>query len=344
MTPTVQLLHYIRRLKEREMNKYHIAVVGAGGLVGSTIIKVLEEREFPVESLTLFGSKRSAGSTIIFDAKEIVVRELADNSFQERFDIVFFAAGGDVSRLFAPIAAESGALVIDNSSVFRMKDEVPLVVPEVNPEAIGNARLIANPNCSTIQCMPPLKALKDAYGLKRVVYNTYQAVSGSGIAGLRDLDEGLQKFYPRKILGNVIPHIDSFLSSGYTKEEMKMIEETQKILDDHTLGVSATTVRVPVRFAHCVSINAELKHPFSTEKLREVLENYPGIVVVDDPSSLLYPIPEDAEGKDDILIGRIRRDSSLPSAVNLWVVADNVRKGAATNAVQIAEEIIRRNK
>lgn len=323
-------------------NKYRVAVVGASGLVGSTILKVLEERAFPVETMTLFASKRSAGSVRMFAGKEVVVRELTEESFQERFDIVFFAAGGDVSRRFVPMAVESGAVVIDNSSVFRMDAEVPLVVPEVNPEAIGESRLIANPNCSTIQCMPILKAIKDAYGLKRVVYNSYQAVSGSGLAGLRDLDEGLQEFYPRKIKGNVIPHIDSFLDSGYTKEEMKMIRETQKILNDETLGVTATTVRVPVRFAHCVSINAELGHPFSMEELREVLAKYPGIVVMDDPSHQLYPIPEDAEGKDEIFVGRIRRDGSLPSAVNLWVVADNVRKGAATNAVQIAEEIIRR--
>lgn len=323
-------------------NKYRVAVVGASGLVGSTIMKVLEERAFPVETMTLFASKRSAGSVRIFAGKEVVVRELTEESFQERFDIVFFAAGGDVSRRFVPMAVESGAVVIDNSSVFRMDDEVPLVVPEVNPEAIEESRLIANPNCSTIQCMPVLKAIKDAYGLKRVVYNSYQAVSGSGLAGLRDLDEGLQEFYPRKIKGNVIPHIDSFLDSGYTKEEMKMIRETQKILNDETLGVTATTVRVPVRFAHCVSINAELGHPFSMEELREVLAKYPGIVVMDDPSHQLYPIPEDAEGKDEIFVGRIRRDGSLPSAVNLWVVADNVRKGAATNAVQIAEAIIRR--
>ncbi|MGI6696635.1 MAG: aspartate-semialdehyde dehydrogenase [Christensenellales bacterium] len=323
-------------------NKYRVAVVGASGLVGSTIMKVLEERAFPVETMTLFASKRSAGSVRIFAGKEVVVRELTEESFQERFDIVFFAAGGDVSRRFVPMAVESGAVVIDNSSVFRMDDEVPLVVPEVNPEAIGESRLIANPNCSTIQCMPVLKAIKDAYGLKRVVYNSYQAVSGSGLAGLRDLDEGLQEFYPRKIKGNVIPHIDSFLDSGYTKEEMKMIRETQKILNDEALGVTATTVRVPVRFAHCVSINAELGHPFSMEELREVLAKYPGIVVMDDPSHQLYPIPEDAEGKDEIFVGRIRRDGSLPSAVNLWVVADNVRKGAATNAVQIAEAIIRR--
>lgn len=323
-------------------NKYRVAVVGASGLVGSTIMKVLEERAFPVETMTLFASKRSAGSVRMFAGKEVVVRELTEESFQERFDIVFFAAGGDVSKRFVPMAVESGAVIIDNSSVFRMDDEVPLVVPEVNPEAIGESRLIANPNCSTIQCMPVLKAIKNAYGLKRVVYNSYQAVSGSGLAGLRDLDEGLQEFYPRKIKGNVIPHIDSFLDSGYTKEEMKMIRETQKILNDETLGVTATTVRVPVRFAHCVSINAELGHPFSMEELWEVLAKYPGIVVMDDPSHQLYPIPEDAEGKDEIFVGRIRRDDSLPSAVNLWVVADNVRKGAATNAVQIAEEIIRR--
>ncbi|MGI6686944.1 MAG: aspartate-semialdehyde dehydrogenase [Christensenellales bacterium] len=323
-------------------NKYRVAVVGASGLVGSTIMKVLEERAFPVETMTLFASKRSASSVRMFAGKEVVVGELTEESFQERFDIIFFAAGGDVSRRFVPMAVESGAVVIDNSSVFRMDDEVPLVVPEVNPEAIEESRLIANPNCSTIQCMPVLKAIKDAYGLKRVVYNSYQAVSGSGIAGLRDLDEGIQEFYPRKIKGNVIPHIDSFLDSGYTKEEMKMIRETQKILNDETLGVTATTVRVPVRFAHCVSINAELGHPFSMEELREVLAKHPGIVVMDDPSHQLYPIPEDAEGKDEVFVGRIRRDDSLPSAVNLWVVADNVRKGAATNAVQIAEEIIRR--
>jgi aspartate-semialdehyde dehydrogenase len=324
------------------MNKYHVAVVGASGLVGGTILQVLEERKFPIDSLTLLASKRSAGGKKMCAGIEWIIEELTKESFQRAFDLVFFAAGGAISKEFAPLAVESGATVIDNSSVFRMEDAVPLVVPEVNPEAIGERRLIANPNCSTIQCMPVLKAIQDAYGLKRVVYSTYQAVSGSGLAGLRDLDEGVQEFYPRKIKGNVIAHIDAFLESGYTKEEMKMIDETRKILGDESIGVTATAVRVPVRFGHSVSINAELKRPFSIEQLRESIAEFPGVAVLDDPSNNLYPVPEDSEGKDDVFVGRIRRDTSLPSAVNLWVVADNVRKGAATNAVQIAEEIIRR--
>ncbi len=339
----IELLQlYIRLLKGNKMDKFHVAVVGASGLVGGTILTLLEERGFPIDTLTLLASKKSAGSTLTFAGKEYIVQELTEDSFKQNFHIVFFAAGGAVSKKFAPLAVVSGATVIDNSSVFRMEEGVPLVVPEVNPEAIGDHRLIANPNCSTIQCMPVLKALQDAYGLKRVVYSTYQAVSGSGLAGLLDLDEDRQDFYPHRIRGNVIPHIDSFLENGYTKEEIKMIDETQKILGDDSLGVTATTVRVPVRFGHSVSINAELLRPFSIEELREKLADFPGVAVVDDPMNELYPVPEDCEGKDEIFVGRIRRDNSLPSGVNLFVVADNVRKGAATNAVQIAEEIIRR--
>lgn len=324
------------------MRKVTIAVVGATGLVGRTIVKVLEERKFPVGEITFLASGRSAGTSVTFHGEEIAVKELNPKSFEEKYDFVFFAAGGDISREYAHLAAASGARVIDNSSVFRMEEDVPLVVPEVNADAIGNARLIANPNCSTIQCMAALHVLQSRYGLTRVVFSTYQAVSGSGQKGLADLLEDKQEFYPQPIKNNVLPHIDVFLENGYTKEEMKMIHETRKILGDEQLRVTATAVRVPVPYGHSVSINAQLRKPYSMDELIEELADYPGIVVLDDPFSALYPTPMDVEGKDEVYIGRIRRDDSLDSGVNLWVVADNVRKGAATNAVQIAEEILRR--
>lgn len=323
------------------MKKYNVAVLGATGLVGSTIVKILEEREFPIDNIYFLSSKRSAGSKIQFNGKEYVVEELTEESFDRDIDIAWFAAGGSISEKYAPLAAEKGIVAIDNSSVFRMNDKVPLVVPEINPEDMEwNKGIIANPNCSTIQSVVPLKPLHDRFKIKRIIYSTYQSVSGSGVNGLKDLEEGEVKFYPHQIQYNALPHIDSFLDNGYTKEEMKMIDETRKILHDEDLKITATTVRVPVRYAHSVSMNIEFEKPFEIEEVYEALENAPGVVVQDDLANNVYPMALEAEGKDDVFVGRIRRDFSLDNGLNLWVVADNIRKGAATNSVQIAEKLI----
>lgn len=319
-----------------------IAIVGATGLVGRTFLKVLEERDFEITELYLFASKRSAGNKVIFKNKEYTMEELTESSFDRNIDIALFSAGGDISKKFAPIAAEKGVLVVDNSSAWRMESGVPLVVPEVNPEtAFKNSGIIANPNCSTIQCMLPLKVLEEKYGLKRVIYSTYQAVSGSGHKGIEDLENGLRgeepKTCPHPIVNNCLPHIDKFLENGYTKEEIKMIDETRKILGIPDLPVTATCVRVPVMNSHSVSITAELERDFDLEELKEALGNFAGMVLVDDVNSNEYPLASDATGQDKVLVGRVRRDFSTEKGINLWVVADNIRKGAATNAVQIAE-------
>ncbi|TJX13304.1 aspartate-semialdehyde dehydrogenase [Tissierella creatinini] len=320
------------------MKKYNVAVAGATGLVGSTILKVLEERNFPIENIYFLSSKKSAGSKITFKGNEYTVEELTEKSFDKDIDIALFAAGGSVSEKYAPIAVEKGVKVVDNSSVFRMNKDVPLVVPEINPEDIKWSKgLIANPNCSTIQSVVPLKPLHDKFKIKRVVYSTYQSVSGSGLNGLRDLEEGKVAFYPHQIQHNALPHIDSFLENGYTKEETKMIEETKKILHDDSIKVTATTVRIPVKFAHSVSINVEFEKPFEMEDVFKALKEFPGLVVQDDVKSNLYPMAINAEGKNEVFVGRIRRDFSVENGINLWCVADNIRKGAATNAVQIAE-------
>ena len=320
------------------MKKYNIAVVGATGLVGSTILKIMEERKFPVEKLYILSSKKSAGSKLCFMGKEYVVEELNENSFDKPIDIALFAAGGAVSEKYAPIAVEKGIKVVDNSSVFRMNKEVPLVIPEVNPEDIDwNRGIIANPNCSTIQSVLPLKPLHDNFKIKRIIYSTYQSVSGSGLRGLRDLEEGVVEFYPYQIQYNALPHIDSFLDNGYTKEEMKMIDETKKILHDDSIRITATTVRVPVKYAHSVSINIEFEKEFKLDEVYKLLEKFPGVILKDDVSNNVYPMAIDAEGHDEVYVGRIRRDFSLENGLNLWVVADNIRKGAATNAIQIAE-------
>lgn len=330
------------------MKTYKIAVVGATGMVGRTFLKVLEEYKLPAESYTLFSSAKSAGSVINFMGKDHVVRELTETSFDEGFDIALFSAGGGTSLKFAPIAAEKGCLVIDNSSAWRMDPKVPLVVPEVNPEEIKkHSGIIANPNCSTIQAMVALKPLHDKYKIKRIVYSTYQAVSGAGRQGFEDLENGLKgeapKKFPYPIAGNCIPHIDVFLPNGYTKEEEKMINETRKILGDDSIRITATTVRVPVFNGHSESINLEFEKQFDLSELRSVLENAPGIVVQDDTANNVYPMAIYAEGHDETFVGRIRRDESVESGVNLWVVADNIRKGAAANAVQIAKKYIEQN-
>ncbi len=319
-----------------------VAIVGATGLVGRTFLKVLEERDLGITELYLFASKRSAGKEIVFRGKKYIVEELTENSFDRNIDVALFSAGGDISRQYAPIAAAKGVLVVDNSSAWRMAEEVPLVVPEVNGnQAFENHGIIANPNCSTIQCMLPLKVLAEKYGLRRVIYNTYQAVSGTGQKGVEDLENGLKglepKTYPHQIVNNCLPHIDSFLDNGYTKEEMKMVNETRKILNLPELPVTATCVRVPVINSHSVSITAELEKDFDLEELKKALEDFEGIVLVDNPQSNVYPLASDATGQDKVLVGRVRRDFSTDRSVNLWVVADNIRKGAATNAVQIAE-------
>ncbi len=329
-------------------NKPRLAVVGATGLVGTTFLKVLEERAFPFESLYLMASAKSAGRTVLFKGEKYPVEELNADSFRKPVDIALFSAGGGTSLTYAPLAAASGCIVVDNSSAWRMDPEVPLVVPEVNPQAVLSAAkgIIANPNCSTIQAMLPIKLLHDAYKVKRIVYSTYQSVSGAGIKGLRDLEEGLKgndicQAFPHPIAGNCIPHIDAFLENGYTKEEMKMIHETRKILDDDSIRITATTVRVPVRGSHSESINLEFERPFDLEEAKALLSSMEGLVVVDDPASCRYPLAREAEGTDAVYVGRIRRDFSVESGLNLWCVADNIRKGAATNAVQIAELLIK---
>ena len=331
------------------MEQYKIAVVGATGMVGRKFLQVLEERKLPASEYVLFASARSAGSTLAFMGKTYTVQELTETAFDgQNIDIALFSAGGGTSAKFAPIAAAAGAVVIDNSSQWRMDPDVPLVVPEVNPEAIQLYKkkgIIANPNCSTIQAMVPLKPLSDRYGLKRVIYSTYQAVSGAGMGGYMDLENGIkgqepQKF-PHPIAGNCIPHIDVFLENGYTKEEWKMVEETRKILSLPDLPVTATTVRVPVFHGHSESINVELNKPFALSDIRALWEGAPGLVVQDDPAKALYPLAIDAADTDPVYVGRLRRDFSVENGVNFWCVADNIRKGAATNAVQIAEELIR---
>ena len=326
------------------MEKINLAIVGATGLVGRAIIDVIQERNIPVEKCKLFCSSRSAGQVINVFGKDIITEELKEDSFDEGFDFAIFSAGGDVSRKFAPIAASKGCIVVDNSSAFRMEEDVPLVVPEVNPQDIKwNKGIIANPNCSTIQAMLPLKALDDKYGIKRVVFSTYQAVSGAGKKAVDDLyNDGttpLKKF-PHPIVNNCLPHIDVFGDNGYSKEEMKMINETRKILHKPDLKVTATTVRVPVLNSHSESINIELEKDFDLNELKETLGQMENLIIVDNPSNNEYPLATNASGHDEVFVGRIRRDESVDYGVNIWVVADNIRKGAATNAVQIVEKLI----
>ena len=327
------------------MRKVNLAVVGATGMVGRTFLKVLEERNLPIDNFYVMASARSAGSKLTFMGKEYTVEELTEHSFDKPIDIALFSAGGSTSAKFAPIAAEHGCIVVDNSAQWRQDPKVPLVVPEVNPEDISwNSGIIANPNCSTIQAMVVLKPLDDKYKIKRVVYSTYQAVSGAGVAGWKDLENGLKgeepKKFPHPIANNCLPHIDVFLDNGYTKEEMKMIWETRKILHHPDMHVTATTVRVPVFNSHSESINVEFENPVDINEVKELLAKAPGVVVKDNPANNEYPLAIEAAGKDEVFVGRIRRDESVENGINIWVVADNIRKGAATNAVQIAELIV----
>ena len=329
------------------MKKFNVAVVGATGMVGNKFLEVLTERKLPVENYYLFASKKSAGKEIDFMGKKHTVIELNDDNIAKlkgKLDFALFSAGGSVSAEFAPKFVKIGAVVVDNSSQWRMDENVPLVVPEVNPEDIKRHNgIIANPNCSTIQAMVALKPLYDAYGIKRIIYSTYQAVSGAGVKGYTDLKENKTEKFPYPILNNMLPHIDVFTENGYTKEELKMVNETRKILHDKKLKVTATTVRVPVFYGHSESINVELKKSTTREDVMKLYASAPGIVLQDDVKNNIYPMPINAENKDEVFVGRIRMDDSVKSGVNIWVVADNIRKGAATNAVQILELLMQYN-
>ena len=356
------------------MKKIRLAVVGATGLVGRTVLKVLEEKKLPIDEYVLFASKNSSGKKLRFMDKDYIVQELNDLSFDSGFDYAIFSAGGKVAKKYAPIASSKGCIVVDNSSAFRMDNDVPLVVPEVNPEEIKNNHgIIANPNCSTIQAVVALKPLDAKYKIKRIVYSTYQAVSGAGRNGVLDLQNGIidymQKFsefsqnqnsnalsndlnfssaklnyelpkfnYP--IFSNCLPHIDVFLDNGYTKEEEKMINETRKILKRPDLKITATAVRVPVFNAHSESINVEFENDFDLTELKNILSSAPGIVLQDDIEKCIYPLAINASGHDNVFVGRVRRDYSVDYGINFWVVADNIRKGAASNAVQIVERMM----
>jgi len=323
------------------MKRINLALVGATGMVGGVVTKVLEERGVSINNFYPLTSKRSAGQTVTLFGKDYITKELTQSSFENAIDIAIFCAGGEVSATFAPIAVRSGCIVVDNTSYFRMDKDVPLIVPEVNPCAIKSHKgIIANPNCSTIQAVVALKPLKDRYGLKRVIYATYQSVSGAGLDGFNALKDGLEGVFTKPIAYNLIPQIDTFLDNGYTKEEMKMIDETKKILGQSDLKVTATTVRVPVFYGHSESINIELDAPFELDDVKALLAESQGIVLMDDIESCTFPTPLDVEGKDEVFVGRIRRDESVENGLNLWCVADNIRKGAATNAVQIVELLI----
>lgn len=327
------------------MKEYRLALVGATGLVGRTALKVLEEKNLPISEYAFFASENSAGTVLKLFDKEYVVRKLDEHSFDSGFDFAIFSAGGDTAKKFAPIAASKGCVVVDNSSAFRMESDVPLVVPEVNSEDIFvNHGIIANPNCSTIQAVVALKPLDINYRIKRIVYSTYQAVSGAGQKGVNDLKDTLNGLEPKKfpysIANNCLPHIDVFTENGYTKEEIKMINETRKILHRPDLKITATTVRVPVANSHSESINVEFEKDFNLDELKELLKNSPGIVLQDDIANNIYPLATHATGFDDVFVGRIRRDESVPFGINMWVVADNIRKGAASNAIQIVEQLI----
>ena len=374
------------------MKKIRLAIVGATGLVGRTVLKILEERNLPIDEYVLFASSRSAGKKVRFMDRDYIVQGLNDLSFDSGFDYAIFSAGGSTSKKYAPIAASKGCIVIDNSSAFRMEPEVPLVVPEVNPEEIKNNHgIIANPNCSTIQAVVALKPLDDKYKIKRIVYSTYQAVSGAGRNGVIDLENGINDYMNKRstelangksnnnsnvmselegnsenfsyeltkfnypIFSNCLPHIDVFLENGYSKEEEKMINETRKILKKPDLKITATTVRVPVFNSHSEAINVEFENDFEMEDLVKTLSEFPNLILQDnlykareksdninsnEQSTPIYPLAIKASGHDEVFVGRIRRDFSVKSGINLWVVADNLRKGAATNAVQIVEKLL----
>ncbi|MFZ3065941.1 MAG: aspartate-semialdehyde dehydrogenase [Nitrospirota bacterium] len=331
--------------------RYNVAVVGATGAVGQEMINILEDRDFPVANLSLYASERSAGTKLGFQDKEILVKKLTTDSFKG-IDIALFSAGASRSLEFAPIAAKAGAVVIDNSSAFRMDTNVPLVVPEVNRHAIFRHNgIIANPNCSTIQMVVALKPIHDAVKIKRIVVTTFQSVSGTGMKAMDELMEQTKallnfkeaecKVYPHQIAFNCLPHIDVFLDNAYTKEEMKMVNETIKIMEDNTIRVTATTVRVPVFRCHSEAVNIETEKKITPNEARAVLSTAAGVMVFDEPKKNIYPLAIDVAGKDEVYVGRIREDESIANGINMWIVGDNLRKGAALNAVQIAEELIK---
>ena len=333
--------------------EYRVAVAGATGAVGRVMRSILAERGFPVKELVALATERSAGTRLDYCGEEVIVRELTPNSF-EGVDLALFSAGGGTSLKFAPAARDAGCVVVDNSSAWRMDPEVPLVVPEVNPDDVDwHKGIIANPNCSTIQMVVVMKPLHDEATIKRVVVSTYQAVSGTGAKAINELvqqtgqilggDAPEINVYPHQIAFNCLPHIDVFLDSGYTKEEQKMVDETKKIMGDPSIAVTATCVRVPVQNGHSEAVNLQFARPLSVERARELLAATPGVQVMDDPESKVYPMPIVASGQDDTYVGRIRVDPTVENALNLWVVADNLRKGAALNAVQIAELLVERD-
>jgi aspartate-semialdehyde dehydrogenase len=331
----------------------HVAVAGATGAVGNQMIICLEENNFPLKSLRLLASKRSAGRRLRFRGDFLPVEEMTPDSFKG-VDVALFSAGGGTSKEFAPIAADAGCVVVDNSSAWRMDPEVPLVVPEVNPHAIKDYTkkgIIANPNCSTIQMVVALNPIHKDCGIKRIVVSTYQAVSGTGKKAIDELFDQTRamihfldystEVYPHRIAFNCLPHIDVFLENGYTREEVKMLNETRKIMEDDSIAVTATTVRVPVFYGHCEAVNIETSRHITAEQVRELLSSAPGVKVLDDPDNNVYPLATDAAGQDLTFVGRIRQDESIANGINMWIVADNIRKGAATNTVQIAEVLVK---
>jgi len=346
------------------MGKYNVGVVGATGLVGREMVRMLEKRNFPVASIRLFASERSEGKTLRFKAKEVAVEKLTPLSFKasssrgktarpSRLNVALFSAGASISKEYAPLAAQEGIFVIDNSSAWRMEPEVPLVVPEVNPHTLSqDKKIIANPNCSTIQMVVVLAPIHKRARIRRIVVSTYQAVSGAGQKAVVELEEQIAniasgkkvkpKVFPHQIAYNCIPQIDLFLGNGYTKEEMKMVNETKKIMEDDSIAITATCVRVPVFRSHSEAVNIETERKITPEEVRQILKNAEGVIVVDDITKLKYPLPTTAADKEETFVGRIRVDESIPNGLNLWIVSDNLLKGAALNAVEIAEELIKR--
>jgi aspartate-semialdehyde dehydrogenase len=331
------------------VKKFNVAVVGATGLVGRKMIQVLEERKFPVGELRLLASARSAGTTLKFNGKDVDVRELKPESFHG-IEIALFSAGASVSKEFARHAVNAGTLVIDNSSAFRMDDDVPLVVPEVNPaDMLKHRGIIANPNCSTIQMVVALKPLHDKWKIRRIVVATYQSVTGAGKPAVTQLEAEMAKEknpprkFPHQIAYNVLPHIDVFFDDGYSREEMKLVNETRKIMGDQSINVTATCVRVPVFGGHSEAVNVEFEKPFTEKEVVETLRHAPGVCIQDDVKQNIYPMPLSSHEKDDVFVGRVRRDTTVANGLNLWIVSDNLRKGAATNAVQIAEEWVKQS-
>lgn len=327
-----------------------VGVVGATGAVGRKMLQILDERKLPIDRLRLFASEKSAGTTVSFRGEEIQVELLTDEVMKDTFDYLLFSAGGGVSEKFAPIAAAAGNIVIDNSSQWRMTEGIPLIVPEVNPHVLKGYRgIIANPNCSTIQMVVALSPLHKRYGMKRIVVSTYQAVSGSGFKAIQELENQTKdenhpnEVYTRKIFNNCIPHIDVFNDNGFTKEELKMVYETQKIFDNKDIQVNATTVRIPVYYGHSESVYVEFEETPDVNEIKEILSNSEGIVLMDNPEENCYPTPLEVENTDATYVGRIRKDLFNPKGISLWVVADNLRKGAATNAVQIIEAMEKNN-